>query len=80
MNKGVILDTGPLVAFLDRTESHHAWACDQFRRFSLPLLTCEAVLTEALFLLRRMPPAQDKLLELIARDALQPVFRLQGRT
>jgi predicted nucleic acid-binding protein len=77
VNKSVILDTGPLVAFMDRAELHHAWACDQFRHFSLPLLTCEAVLTEALFLLRRMPPAQDKLLELVARQSLQPVFRLQ---
>ena len=76
MNNGVILDTGPLVAFMDRAEKHHAWTCDQFRRFPATLLTCEAVLTEALFLLRRMPAAQDKLLELVARHALQPVFRL----
>ncbi len=76
MNKGVILDTGPLVAFMDRAEQHHAWACEQFQTFQAPFLTCEAVLTECLFLLRRLPAAQAKLLHLAARGALRLDFRL----
>ncbi len=71
------MDTGPLVAFMDRAEKHHDWACKQFRLCPAPLLTCEAVLTETLFLLRRMPTAQNRLLELVARQSLQPIFRLQ---
>lgn len=77
MTRGVILDTGPLVAFMDRSEKNHDWACNQFRLFPVPVLTCEAVLTEALFLLRRGPPAQDKLLEMVSRQSLQPLFRLR---
>ena len=77
MSSGVILDTGPLVAFLDRAESHHAWACERFREFSLPLLTCEPVLTEALFLLRRTPLAQEKILDLVSRRQLVADFHLQ---
>lgn len=45
-----ILDAGPLVAVLDRREEHHAWCCDVLKRVRAPLVTREAVLTEALFL------------------------------
>jgi predicted nucleic acid-binding protein len=47
-----ILDTGPLVAFFDSHEEHHGWAVEQFQAVPPKLLTCEAVLTEAIFLLR----------------------------
>jgi uncharacterized protein len=77
VSEGAIVDTGPLVAFLDRGEQHHDWACEQFRQFPGPLPTCEPVLTEALFLLRRLPAAQEKLLELVARRCLVVDFRAQ---
>jgi predicted nucleic acid-binding protein len=77
VSNGVILDTGPLVAFLDRAEGHHAWVCARFRDFRLPLLTCEPVITEALFLLRKLPVAQDKLLGWVEEGHLQVCFRLQ---
>lgn len=77
MNKGVILDTGPIVAFMDKGEKHHAWACAQFKTFQPPVLTCEPVLTECLFLLKRLPAAQEKLLELVGRKALLIDFRLK---
>lgn len=41
-----------------------------------PLLVCEAVLTEALFLLRRMPSAQLAVLNLLNNGALDISFRL----
>ena len=71
-----IIDTGPLVAFLDGDESHHAWARGAFARLAAPIATCEAVLTEALHLLRRTPDAQDKLLEWIDRGTLTVAFEL----
>lgn len=77
MSDGVILDTGPLVAFMDKAERHHAWAVEQFKNLRPPLLTCEPVLTECLFLLRRLPRAQDTLLDLVARGVLIPEFRLK---
>jgi len=70
MSTRIVMDTGPLVAFLDRAERHHEWACARFREFSLPMLTCEPVLAETCFLLRRTPVAQDKLLESMARGFL----------
>jgi predicted nucleic acid-binding protein len=43
----VILDTGPLVALLNRRNRHHAWSTRAFGRVAPPLWTCEPVLTEA---------------------------------
>jgi len=44
-----IADTGFVVAFGNRNDSHHAWAVDLSRTITEPLLTCEAVLAEAAF-------------------------------
>ena len=48
----VVVDTGPIVALLDAGEAHHEWARQQFDALRPPLLTCEAVISEAAFLLR----------------------------
>jgi hypothetical protein len=42
-----ILDTGPLIAFLDRAEQNHRWAVEQVEELEAPLLVCEPVLAEA---------------------------------
>ena len=52
MPEVVLLDTGPLVALLDEDEEYQAWATGRIRGLTPPLLTCEAVLTEACFLLK----------------------------
>lgn len=72
----IIADTGPLVAYLDRSDKDHAWAKDSFMQITRPLLTCEAVIAEALFLLRRGGIDPDSLLNLIHRGLLVPCFRL----
>lgn len=71
-----ILDTGPLVAFLNPADSHHEWADAQLRRFRPPLLTCDAVLAEACFVLqaRRKDPAG--VLDMVARGAVRAEFSL----
>jgi predicted nucleic acid-binding protein len=56
-----ILDTGPLVAMLDRTDAQHAWATTTTRRVTPPLVTCEAVISEACFLLQGVPRARRQL-------------------
>lgn len=48
-----IADTGFLVAFANARDDHHTWAVGVAERVSEPLLTCEAVLAEAAFHLRR---------------------------
>jgi predicted nucleic acid-binding protein len=54
-----IVDTGPLVAYLNRRDRWHRWVVDQMAALRPPLVTCEPVLTEACFLVHRAggPPA-----------------------
>lgn len=44
-----IADTGLIVALLNRDDRHHRWALEIARTVSEPLLTCESVLSEAVF-------------------------------
>ena len=71
-----IVDTGPLVAFFDRAERHHPWVVARFAELDAPLLVCEPVLAEALYLLAPYPKAQDAVLELTQNGALRVAFRL----
>jgi predicted nucleic acid-binding protein len=72
-----IVDTGPLVAFFDRSERHHLWAAERVEELDAPLLVCEPVLTEATYLLARFPKAQDALFGLLQNGALVVGFRLE---
>ena len=49
-----IADTGFLVAFANRHDSHHDWAVGLAKQITEPLLTCEAVLAEAAFHLQNV--------------------------
>ncbi len=71
MKAPVLLDTGPLVAFLAAGVNYHEWACEQWKRLPPPLLTCEAVLTEAAFLLKRDGREADPLFALLERGVLR---------
>lgn len=76
----VILDTGPLVALLNRGDRHHQWAMDQWAQITPPLFTCEAVLAEACFLVRRFPGGQAAVMDLVRRGILDLSFRLLEET
>ena len=74
-----IADTGFLVAFANRKDNHHAWAIALAQEVDEPLLTCEAVLSEAAFHLRSssvvLEMVQDGLLT-IAFDAKRHLTEL----
>ena len=59
----LLLDTGPFVALLDRSERKHEQCVAFFRDFRGRLITTEAVLTEVVYLLgpsfSRQKPALD---------------------
>ena len=76
MKGPVITDTGPLVALLNQRERMHDWSREQFGRIRPPVITCEAVLSEACFLLRGLHGGVDALLELVARGVVAMPFRL----
>jgi predicted nucleic acid-binding protein len=65
-----IADTGFLVAFGNRRDSHHAWALEIARRITEPLLTCEAVLAEAAFHLK----SAALVLEFVSNGLIHPAF------
>ncbi len=58
MNRpGVLLDTGPLVALLSKNDANHERARRLFAECMPPLRSCEAVVAEACFLMRKVHPA-----------------------
>ena len=60
-----LLDTGPLVALLNRRDRYHHWAVRTIDALEAPLLTCEPVVSEAWFLIRRGGGDPLRLLELL---------------
>ena len=76
MTGTTVVDTGPLVAFLNRGDAHHAWARAQMERLEPPLITCEAVLAEACHHQRRPPEGVPALLEMVDRGLISVAFRL----
>ena len=71
-----IADAGPLVAYFDRSERHHGWAVAQVTELQPPLLVCEPVLAETMYLLGAAARAQDGLLALLENGALKIAFRV----
>jgi predicted nucleic acid-binding protein len=76
----IIADTGPLIAYLDRSDLHHDWAKEVMGTLTEPLLTCDAVLAEASFLLQRGRMAAGLLLRMIERGVLQSRFESADET
>lgn len=76
MTDSVLVDAGPLVAYFDSGDDAHDWTVATFDDAPMPLLTCEAVLVEAAYLLRFSPPSQDVLLEWLGDGTLSIAFDL----
>jgi predicted nucleic acid-binding protein len=73
-----LLDTGPLVAFFDRSEECHAWTKVQWAQAPVPMLTCEAVLAEAAYLLQeRAGLPAERVLALFERKVISVPFYLE---
>ncbi len=77
MTGPVLLDTGPLVAFLKRRDRYHEWARRELAAVTPPLLTCESVLSEGCFLLRQQPNGRSAVLELVRRGLVAVAFDLE---
>ena len=70
MKSLVIVDTGPLVALLNRRDTHHKWVVQQLADIQPPMLTCEAVLAEATYLARGVQDARVALIEMLGEGFL----------
>ncbi len=70
MPRRVLIDAGPVVAFLREAEgAHHDWAVAQFKRFPA-FSTCEAVVAEACARLAYQGEDQSKVVDLVVAGAL----------
>jgi len=71
-----LLDTGYIVALLDRAERHHEACSTVLGELADPLVTCEPVIGEACYLLRHIKDASAAILENVRRGAFLLPFRL----
>lgn len=74
--KPVLLDTGVIVSLLDSSEHRHRACIEAIQSCDAPLVTCEAVIAESCYLLRKQRGAAEKILENVASGAFQIPFQL----
>lgn len=74
----VLLDTGVIVALLDRSERSHGRCVEVIETVVAPLITCEAVIAEACYLLRNVHGASDAVLDNVEAGVFEIPFRLVG--
>lgn len=67
---GVLVDAGALIAFLDRSDSHHKASVAALEDVTDPLVTVWPAVTEAMHLLSASSRGQDALLDMIDDGAL----------
>lgn len=66
----ILLDTGPLVAFLRKSDPHNQRCANQFAEISAPISTCWPVITEAAYLLRKTHNGFQALCKLLADETI----------
>jgi predicted nucleic acid-binding protein len=74
--KPILLDTGVIVALLDRSEKFHRQCAEAVRKLDVPLITCEAVMAESCYLLRNLPGAPEAIIANAAEGIFQIPFQL----
>ncbi len=72
-----LLDTGPLVAVLNRNDQYHDWAKVRMGALAPPLLTCEPVLTEACYLIQRHGGSPAELLREVQEGVIEVALTLK---
>ena len=74
--KPVLLDTGVIVALLDRSERYHARCVRVLESLEQPLATCEAVIAESCYLLRGLHGAPETVLANVEQGIFQIPLQL----
>ena len=67
----LLTDTGPLVAIVSRQDRHHEVCLRTVQDQRGPLMTCWPVITEAAWLLQKVPSAFERILHSIAEGAVE---------
>jgi uncharacterized protein len=74
--EAVILDSSPLVAYFNLDEEHHDWCVRHFDALRPPLLSCEAALAEAVYLINARGGDPGRLFEYLQNGIIQTPFQL----
>jgi predicted nucleic acid-binding protein len=69
-----LIDTGPLVALLVGDDTRHEWTVEASKQAPATVLTCDAVISEALFLLKRGGHTVDGIFALVETGFLRSEF------
>lgn len=76
MTQTILVDAGPLVALLDRRDRYHRWAAREVASLQQPMITCEPILTEAAYLVRRIPKGTVSVIDLLRQQVVSVQFQL----
>ena len=74
----ILVDTGCIVALLDRSAQHHRQCAETISSLDAPLVTCEAVIAESCYLVRNLAGAATAILENVERGVFLVPYRLAG--
>jgi uncharacterized protein len=74
--KPVLIDTGVIVALLQRESPRHNECAEAVTYLSCPLVTCEAVITESCHILRRFPGAPEAVIANLEQGEFEIPFAL----
>ena len=78
-NTPIIADSGVIVGLIYEKDQWHKFAAEKAFALAVPYFTCEAVITEACFLLQGAPDGEQKVLQMIERGVLQIDFSLSAQ-
>ena len=74
MKHHAIIDTGALVALLNKNDNYHQWAISQLKTIQPPLLTCDAVISEMNFLIGRKQASISVVFNYLKQGFIQTPF------
>lgn len=74
----VLVDSGFIVALLDRRDRRHAECRAAIQDLSRAFVTCEAVISESCYLLRRVPGASLAVVANVDEGTFEVPFRFTG--
>lgn len=72
----ILLDTGVIVALMDSSEERHTECASILASLEHPLVTCEAVIAESCYLLRKLNGASETILENVEKGVFHIPFQL----
>ena len=76
----ILVDASFLVSVYDKQEPYHRQCMGALDQINRPLVTCEPVVTEAIYLLRRLSGAPEAILISIQEGQLETPFQVANGT